>query len=60
MALDFKTMSTEKKIVVCAALGVAVFAFVALLISFFVYGSVAAMIKGEAGRALAAAFGGGR
>ena len=60
MALDFKTMSTEKKIVVCAALGVAVFAFVALLISFFVYGSVAAMIKGEAGRALAAAFGGGK
>ena len=46
MALDFKSMSTEKKIVVCAALGVAVFAFVALLISFFVYGSVAAMIKG--------------
>lgn len=60
MALDFKTMSTEKKIVVCAALGVAVFAFVALLISFFVYGSVAAMIKGEAGRAIAAAFGGGK
>lgn len=60
MALDFKTMSTEKKVVVCAALAVAALGLVALIISFTVYGSVEAMIKGEAGKAIAAAFGGGK
>ena len=60
MALDFKTMSLEKKIVVCASLAIAVFGLVALIVSFSVYGSLAAMIKGEAAKAFVAAFSDGK
>lgn len=46
MALDFKTMSLEKKVVVCASLAIAAFGLIALIISFCVYGSVGGMMTG--------------
>ena len=51
MALDFKTMSLEKKIVVCGSLVLAAFGLIALIISFCVYGSVTALMEGEAAKA---------
>ena len=62
MALDFKTMSTEKKIFLGGAAVAGVFGIVSLILSFCVYGSVASMIEGEAAKmakAFASALSGG-
>lgn len=49
MALDFKTMSTEKKVVLCGSVLAAVFALVAFIVCFTVPGSQKGIIKAMVG-----------